>query len=137
MVMNVSGNFTNGVNGKVSIPNANLASPGSRSVETQADGGRQSTTGRAKRRMWSRADNIRALKCYFASKPMERGYRERMWNIWNGLGGFEVSKDRLAMQIDGIKRKKWFSDLEMEKKSRQKAQEFRGLNIPNVVGPRM
>jgi hypothetical protein len=115
MVMTMNKIPTNSMNGKASMSNANLASPGSRSVETQADGGRQPITGRAKKRLWRTVDNTRALKCYFASKPIERGYRERMWNIWNRLGGFDVSQDRLAMQVDCIKRKRWFSDLEMDK----------------------
>ena len=114
MVMTTKVNPANGVNGEESASDANLTSPGSRAVETQADGGRHPITGRAKRRMWSRADNTKVLKCYFASLPMERGFQERMWNIWKNLGGFEVSKNRLAMQVDCIKRKKWFSDLGKE-----------------------
>lgn len=37
------------------------------------------------RHTWSRAENLTLLKCYYVSKPRERGYLGSMWKLWKIL----------------------------------------------------
>ena len=66
-----------------------------------------------KRRKWSRTDNVTALECYFQSQPEQRGYRQRMHDLWEERAMFEVSEQRLSDQIRTILRKNWFTSIEL------------------------
>ena len=46
-------------------------------------------------------------------KPV-RGYRKRMFKIWQDLGGFEITEQRLCDQARAIRKNGWLSDLELE-----------------------
>ena len=71
------------------------------------------TNQRLKRKTWTREDNQHILHCYFKSNPTQRGYRERMMEIWQELSIFQTTSQRLADQVRTIMMKGWFSELEI------------------------
>ena len=68
---------------------------------------------RPKRRTWTREENKLVLECYFRSNPSQRGYRKRMFEIWQECSTFQTTSQRLADQVRTITKKGWFSDLEL------------------------
>ena len=68
---------------------------------------------RLKRRTWTREENKLVLECYFRSNPSQRGYRKRMFEIWQECSTFQTTSQRLADQVRTITKKGWFSDLEL------------------------
>ena len=68
---------------------------------------------RPKRRTWTREENKLVLECYFRSNPSQRGYRKRMFEIWQECSTFQTTSQRLADQVRTISKKGWFSDLEL------------------------
>ena len=69
---------------------------------------------RPKRRTWTREENKLVLECYFRSNPSQRGYRKRMFEIWQECSTFQTTSQRLADQVRTITKKGWFSDLELQ-----------------------
>ena len=65
-----------------------------------------------KHKTWTREDNQLSLHCYFKSNPTQRGYRKRIWGIWQECTSFQKISQRLADQVRTIIKKGWFSDLE-------------------------
>ena len=74
---------------------------------------RSNTNQRPKRKKWTREDNQLALHCYFRSNPTQRGYRERMKEIWQEVSIFQTTSQRLADQVRTIMKKVWVSELEI------------------------
>ena len=68
---------------------------------------------------WTKNMNKVAYECYIKSKPDARGYRKRMISIWDDMGMHSISEQRLADQVNQIKKKKWLEDLEMEEIKRR------------------
>ena len=68
---------------------------------------------RPKRRTWTREENKLVLECYFWSNPSQRGYRKRMFEIWQECSTFQTTSQRLADQVRTITKKGWFSDHEL------------------------
>ena len=68
---------------------------------------------RPKRRIWTREENKLVLESYFSSNPSQRGYRKRMFEIWQECSTFQKTSQRLADQVRTITKKGWFSDLEL------------------------
>ena len=68
---------------------------------------------RPKRRTWTREENKLVLECYFRSYPSQRGYRKRMFEIWQEYSTFQTTSQRLVDQVRTITKKGWFSDLEL------------------------
>ncbi|XP_063592467.1 uncharacterized protein LOC134769657 [Penaeus indicus] len=66
------------------------------SVAQQHRPGRHPATAREK---WSKMTNQLVMKCYIMSEPDKRGYRKRMWKIWNENGGDPIGEQRLADQL--------------------------------------
>ena len=92
---------------------------------TSADGvskappGRKTRLGRSKMK-WTHQSNIILWECYIRSEPLVRGYMDRMYDIWTGLGmNGEVSAQRLAVQVRNIKAKNMLSELEREEVMRK------------------
>ena len=54
---------------------------------------------RPKRRTWTREENKFVLECYFRSNPSQRGYRKRMFEIWQECSTFQTTSQRLADQV--------------------------------------
>ena len=48
-----------------------------------------------------------------------RGYRKRMIGIWEEIGVFEISEQRLADQARAIRRNGWLSEVELEEIKRE------------------
>ena len=68
---------------------------------------------RPKRRTCTREENKLVLECYFRSNPSQRGYRKRMFEIWQECSTFQTTSQRLADQVRTITKKGWFSGLEL------------------------
>ena len=68
---------------------------------------------RPKRRTWTREENKLVLECYFRSNPSQRGYKKRMFEIWQECSTFQSTSQSLADQVRTITKKGWFSDLEL------------------------
>lgn len=128
----------NGVYG-TSVHNGR-ASPGSQVQPGQGPGGRHQATDPMRRqeqaaegnptearqrKRWSRNENKEAWRCYIMSNPEVRGYRKRMYNIWNERDNTPLTEQRLADQVNNIKKTKWLSEQERE--------EIERLLIPNVI----
>ena len=54
------------------------------------------------------------MQCYYISDYGRNGYRERMHAIWNEMGMFNVTQQRLVDQKNNILKRKWLPDLELE-----------------------
>ena len=68
---------------------------------------------RPKRRTWTREENKLVLECYLRSCSSERGYRKRMFEIWQDCSTFQTASQRSADQVWTITKKGWFSDIEL------------------------
>ena len=45
---------------------------------------------------WEKAVNKIAIECWIKSEPLKRKYRQRMKKIWDEIGVFPVTEQRLA-----------------------------------------
>ena len=63
--------------------------------------------------------NKLVMQCYFKSDPSKRNYRKRMHVIWNEIGGFELTEQKLVGQARKVRTNKWLSDLELEQLQRE------------------
>ena len=63
---------------------------------------------------WPKDENRVVWECYLRSKPLERGYRKRMHQIWKEKGMKEVTEQRLCDQRKQIDEKRWLEKLEIE-----------------------
>ena len=61
-------------------------------VMEQAQPGRYPATASPTRPKWSVEDNGTAMECYIMSNPSKRGYRQRMLQLWESGGKFNVSE---------------------------------------------
>ena len=66
------------------------------------------------RTTWTKEMNKIVMKCYIKSNPQKRNYRKRMMNIWNEIGLFELTEQKLAGQALVIKERGWLSTEEIE-----------------------
>ena len=89
-------------------------SPGRCPIGEKDEPGRHRTTAgrRTTRRKWSEGEN--RMQCYYRREYGRNGYRKRMHAIWNGMRMLDVTKQRLVHQKNGILKKKWLPDLELE-----------------------
>ena len=75
---------------------------------------------RRRRRKWTKEENKEAWKCYSLSQPTVRGFRKRMYDIWNERNNQAITEQRLSDQIRNIKKKNnWLSHIEKEEIERQ------------------
>ena len=91
--------------------------PGRCPVVKQHRPGRQSAT--ALKKKWNKDENKVAIECYLKSDPTRRGYRKRMHNIWIDKTSINISEQRLADQVNQIKKKGWLTELEIEEIKRK------------------
>ena len=73
----------------------------------------------AARLKWTKEVNRIVMRCFFKGEPSKRGYRKRMIGIWNEIGVFETSEQRLADQARAIRRNGWLSEVELEEIKRE------------------
>ena len=111
--MNLNNVRNNDVNGTGASSEG--ATSGRCPVEEQRRPDRHPTTARTK---WTKELNNLVMKCFYKSTAPhlpKRNYRKRMLNIWNEIGLFELSEQKLAGQARAIKTNKWSLDLELER----------------------
>ena len=113
--MNQSNDSENNVNGTRSS-NGEGVTFGRGSGGQQPDFGRHQATARMK---WNKEVNKIVMRCFYRSEPAKRGYRKRMLSIWNELGVFEITEQRLADQERAIRTNEWLSEIELEKIKRK------------------
>ena len=104
----------NGVN-KVE-PSSEGLSPGRCPIGEQDGPGRHRTAAdsRSTRRKWSQKENRVVMQCYYISECGRNRCKKRMHAIWNEMGMFNVTEQRLVDQKNKILKRKWLSDLELE-----------------------
>ena len=55
------------------------------------------------RKKWTKEENKTAISYYLkATKGSKRGYRKRMYNLWNEMGMFKIGKQHTACQVHSI-----------------------------------
>lgn len=75
----------------------------------------KSCTGREKRKTWTHAENVKVMECYYKSKlSKDRGYVQRMLDLWMDEGMVVLSKERLAGQSRSILKRKLLSEDELK-----------------------
>ena len=62
---------------------------------------------------WAQEENSVLWKCYFESDKNVMGYMARMYWLWIGRGGTEITKQRLRTQAQNIEKKNLLSDVEI------------------------
>ena len=70
------------------------------------------------RKKWSTNDILCLMKCYYQSKPDERGYRKRMHSLWTENGRFNASEQQLCGQSRNVLKKGRLSLLQLEEVKR-------------------
>ena len=89
--------------------------PGRHGVPDPAPAGRHQATGRTNQRMkWVKEVNKILIECWIKSEPSKRKYRQRMKKIWDEIGVFPVTEQRLSDQAMQIRVNKWLTDTEMK-----------------------
>ena len=123
----LNGLLDNGVNGTGAFCEG--ASSGRCPVGEQRRPGRHPVTARM---MWSKDVNKVVMECYLKSKPVNengvpiRGYRQRMFRVWQEIGLFESTEQRICDQARAIRKNGWLSELEIEVIKRKINQEETG-----------
>ena len=65
--------------------------------------------------MWTHAENVKVMECYYKSKlSKDRGYMQRMLDLWIDEGMVVLSKERLAGQARSILKRKLLSEDELK-----------------------
>ena len=99
--------------------NDEVVSPGMCPADQQRRPGRNPTTAGTRRKKWTRIENEVAMESYLRIEPEKRGYRKRLADLWRQNDMVEISEQRLMNQIRQIKKKGWFSQLEIERIKRR------------------
>ena len=55
---------------------------------------------------WEKAVNKTVIECWIRREPLKRKYRQRMKKIWDEIGVFPVTEQRLADQTSQIRTNK-------------------------------
>ena len=124
----LNGLLDNGVNGTGAFCEG--ASSGRCPVGEQRRPGRHPTTARM---MWSKDVNKVVMECYLKSKPVNengvpiRGYRQRMFRVWQEIGLFESTEQARAIRKNG-----WLSELEIEVIKRKITRRKRVIQMSRV-----
>ena len=67
------------------------------------------------RKKWTKEENKAALSCYLkAMKKGKRGYRKRMYNLWNEMGMFEIEDQHIACEVRSIFKNKRLPEIEIQ-----------------------
>ena len=80
---------------------------------------------------WEKEVNKIVIECWIRSEPTKRKYRQRMKQIWDEIGVFDVTEQRLADQAKQIITNKWLIDVEIEEIERrcQERENNEGLQL--------
>ena len=105
-------NLTNNVVKEGRTDNCEDLLPGRCPVGKQRQPGHHQTTARKK---WTKEENKTAISCFLkAMKESKRGYRKRMYNLWNEMGMFENEEQHLACQVRSISKNKRLTEIEIQ-----------------------
>ena len=75
--------------------------------EQDGPGHHGTTAARRKmRRKWSQEENKAVMQCYYRIDYRKSRYRKRMHTIWNEIGMFNVTEERLVDQKNNILKRK-------------------------------
>ena len=95
--------FNNSINisaNDARIDNCEGLLPGKCPAGKQRGPGRHQITARKK---WTKEEIKTAISCYLKrTKENKRGYRKRMYNLWNEMGMFKIGNQHLACQVHSI-----------------------------------
>ena len=71
------------------------SSHGRNALGQQEASGRYPATAsnRGARIKWTKELNKLVMKCYIKSDPSKRGFRKRLFSIWNEIGVFELNRN--------------------------------------------
>ena len=73
--------------------------PSMHDIPDPASAGRHPATDKAKERMkWENALKKIVIECWIRSEPTKRKYRQRMKKIWDEIGVFPLTEQRLTDQ---------------------------------------
>ena len=108
--MNQSNDRENNIHGTKSS-NGEGVTFGRGSGGQQPDLGRHQVNARMK---WNKEVNKIVMRCIYRSEPAKREDRKRMLSIWNELGVFEITEQRLADQARATRTNEWLSEIELE-----------------------
>ena len=109
----------NGVKETGTLQSESVA-PGRLSVPDPAPAGRHQATDQTNQRMkWEKEVNKIIIECWIKSEPSKRKYQQRMKKIWDEIGAFPVTEQRLADQARKIRVSKWLTDTEIEEIDRR------------------
>ena len=87
-------------------------SPGRYSAGKERGPGLHQITARNK---WTKEENKTAIFCHLkATKESKRGYRKRMYNLWNEKEMFEIEEQHLACQVRSIFKNKKLTEIEIQ-----------------------
>ena len=88
---------------------------GMHGVPDPVSAGRHQATAQTKGRMkWEKAVKQIVIECWKRSEITKRKYRQGMKKIWDEIGVFPVTEQRLADQARQIRTNKWLTDIEIE-----------------------
>ena len=73
------------------------------------------------------------MQFYFKGDSSKRNYMKRMHVIWNEIGGFELTEQKLVGQARAVRTNKWFSDLELEQLQRKIRSEERNRSQQTCI----
>ena len=103
-----------GVNETGTLQGERIA-PGRHGVPDPDPAGRHQANGRTNQRMkWEKEVNKILIECWIKSEPSKRKYQKRMKKIWDEIGVFPVTEQRLADQARQIRVNKWLTDTEIK-----------------------
>ena len=112
--MSNQGIKNNGVDGTGTTSYEGVAS-GMHVVPDPASAGCHQATDQTKGRMkWEKAVNKILIECWIRSEVTKRKYRQRMKKIWDEIGVFTVTEQRLAEQARQIRTNKLLTDIDIE-----------------------
>ena len=112
--MSNQGIRNNGVKG-TGTTSCEGVTPGIHGLPDLSSAGRHQATDQTKERIkWGKAVSKIATEFCIRSKPTKRRYRQIMKKIWDEIGIFPVTEERLADQARQIWTNKWLSDIEIE-----------------------
>ena len=127
----LSGLLDNGLNRTGAFSEG--ASSGSCSVREQRRPCRHPATATM---MWSKDVKKVVMECYLKSKPVNedgvpiRGYRQRMFRVWQEIGLFEATEQRPCDQLRAIRKNGWLSELDTDVIKRKISKEDAGdINV--------
>ena len=89
-------------------------------VPDLASAGRHQATDRTNERInWEKVVNKIVTECWVTRESTKRKYKQRMKTIWDEMGVFPVTDQRLANQARHARTNKWLTYIEMEEIRRQ------------------